>query len=79
MSVRLKLTLSYAVFLMAAGAMLLTVVWVFLLRGGLEGVLSFHPSDFMRALDPNNFGPRVFGAAAALVMMFLLIFGLVGG
>jgi two-component system sensor histidine kinase VanS len=79
MSVRLKLTLSYAVFLMAAGAMLLTVVWVFLLRGGLEGVLSFHPSDFTRALDPNNFGPRVFGAAAALVMMFLLIFGLVGG
>jgi two-component system sensor histidine kinase VanS len=79
MSVRLKLTLSYAAFLMAAGAMLLTVVWVFLLRDGLEGVLSFHPSDFMRALDPSNFGPRVFGAAAALVMIFLLIFGLVGG
>ena len=32
MSVRLKLTLSYAGFLMLAGALLLTAVWVFLLR-----------------------------------------------
>ncbi|HEX5860015.1 MAG TPA: two-component sensor histidine kinase, partial [Microbacterium sp.] len=32
MSVRLKLTLSYAGFLMVAGALLLAVVWVFLLR-----------------------------------------------
>ena len=32
MSVRLKLTLSYAGFLMLAGALLLGVVWVFLLR-----------------------------------------------
>lgn len=79
MSLRLKLTLSYAGFLMAAGALLLTVVWVFLLRGDLEGALNFHPSDFLRALNPSNFGPRVFGAAAVLVMIFLLIFGLVGG
>src|ERR671918_1129344 len=32
LSVRLKLTLSYAGFLMVAGALLLAVVWVFLLR-----------------------------------------------
>src|SRR4051794_26130930 len=32
LSVRLKLTLSYAGFLMVAGALLLGVVWVFLLR-----------------------------------------------
>ena len=32
MSVRLKLTLSYAGFLMLAGVLLLAVVWVFLLR-----------------------------------------------
>ena len=31
-SVRLKLTLSYAGFLMVAGVLLLAVVWVFLLR-----------------------------------------------
>src|ERR687891_904597 len=32
LSVRLKLTLSYAGFLMVAGALLLTAVWVFLTR-----------------------------------------------
>src|SRR5437588_2729654 len=32
LSVRLKLTLSYAVFLMLAGVLLLVAVWVFLLR-----------------------------------------------
>src|SRR5215207_9308608 len=32
LSARLKLTLSYAGFLMVAGALLLAVVWVFLLR-----------------------------------------------
>ncbi len=32
LSVRLKLILSYAGFLMLAGALLLTAVWVFLLR-----------------------------------------------
>ena len=32
LSVRLKLTLSYAGFLMVAGAVLLAAVWVFLLR-----------------------------------------------
>src|ERR671925_582801 len=39
LSVRLKLTLSYAGFLMLAGALLLAVVWVFLLRYVPDGVL----------------------------------------
>jgi two-component system sensor histidine kinase VanS len=75
LSVRLKLTLSYAGFLMLAVALLLAVVWVFLLRYVPDGVLytpgpsSPSQSDLLRA-----FAPR---AAAALA--FLLVFGLVGG
>ena len=40
LSVRLKLTLSYAGFLMLAGALLLAAVWVFLLRYVPDGVAS---------------------------------------
>jgi two-component system sensor histidine kinase VanS len=75
LSVRLKLTLSYAGFLMLAGALLLAVVWLFLLRYVPDGVLTTrgpsipNQSDLVRA-----FAPR---AAAALG--FLLVFGLVGG
>ena len=39
LSVRLKLTLSYAAFLMLAGALLLGVVWLFLLRYVPDGVI----------------------------------------
>jgi two-component system sensor histidine kinase VanS len=75
LSVRLKLALSYAGFLMVAGVLLLGVVWLFLLRYVPDGVLdtpgpsSPSQSDLVRA-----FAPR---AAAALA--FLLVFGLVGG
>jgi two-component system sensor histidine kinase VanS len=76
LSVRLKLTLSYAGFLMLAGALLLAVVWVFLLRyvpdrAVLAGPGGFIPtrSDLQRA-----FAPRAFQALA-----FLLVFGLLGG
>jgi two-component system sensor histidine kinase VanS len=75
MSVRLKLTLSYAGFLMVAGVLLLAVVWVFLLRyvpdTVVDGPGGFNPSrsDLLRA-----FAPR-----AAVVLAFLLVFGLVGG
>ena len=74
-SVRLKLTLSYAGFLMLAGVLLLAVVWVFLLRYVPDGVLITrgpavpNQSDLVRA-----FAPR-----AAAVMAFLLVFGLGGG
>jgi two-component system sensor histidine kinase VanS len=72
-SVRLKLTLSYAGFLMLAGALLLGAVWLFLLRYVPEVIYTPMSvpdrSDLLRA-----FAPR-----AAAVLAFLLIFGLVGG
>jgi two-component system, OmpR family, sensor histidine kinase VanS len=79
LSVRLKLTLSYAGFLMVAGALLLAAVWVFLLRGVPVRYLVPHLANLPRAFDPSNFGPAVFGPAAAVVLAFLLVFGLVGG
>jgi two-component system, OmpR family, sensor histidine kinase VanS len=79
LSVRLKLTLSYAGFLMVAGVLLLAAVWVFLLRGVPVGALVPDLSEILRALDPHNFGPRVFGPAAAIVLALLLVFGLLGG
>lgn len=79
LSARLKLTLSYAGFLMVAGALLLTAVWVFLLRDRPLTIFIPHPSNILRAFDPTNFGPVVFGAAAVVAMAFLLVFGLVGG
>ena len=79
LSVRLKLTLSYAGFLMLAGTLLLAAVWVFLLRGRPNSIFVPNLSDFLRALDPRNFGPRAFLPAAFEVLVFLLVFGLVGG
>ncbi len=75
MSARLKLTLSYVGFLLVAGALLLSAVWVFLLRYVPEGSIPtpgpFAPSrsDLLRAFVP----------AASVVLGFLLLFGLVGG
>jgi two-component system sensor histidine kinase VanS len=74
LSVRLKLTLSYAGFLMIAGALLLATVAVFLLRYVPDRAIiayGFVPnrSDLIRA-----FAPR-----AAEMLAFLLVFGLVGG
>jgi two-component system sensor histidine kinase VanS len=74
LSVRLKLTLSYAGFIMVAGGLLLAAVWVFLLRYVPErvttsfGIRLLH-FDLLRA-----FAPR-----AAEVLVLLLVFGLVGG
>ncbi len=79
MSTRLKLALSYAGFLMLAGALLLAAAWVFLLRGVPVRMLVPTLSSLPRAFEPSNFGPAVFGAAATVVMSFLLVFGLLGG
>jgi two-component system, OmpR family, sensor histidine kinase VanS len=79
LSVRLKLTLSYAGFLMLAGALLLAAAWVFLLRDVPASAFVPNLSNLLRAFDPRNFGPRVFGSAAAAVLAFLLVFGLLGG
>ena len=71
MSVRLKLTLSYAGFLMLAGAVLLAVMYLALSRGVHPGVLFLvrSHSDLVRDFAP----------IAAGVMAFLLAVGLVGG
>src|SRR6476661_3486229 len=81
LSVRLKLTLSYAGFLMVAEFVLLAAVWEFLLRyvpnesqlpdPGRIGVLLAGPTrdDLVRAFVPK----------AAWALVFLLAFGLLGG
>ncbi|GAA1544088.1 HAMP domain-containing sensor histidine kinase [Actinomadura kijaniata] len=79
MSVRLKLTLSYAGFLMLAGALLLAAAWVFLLRDAPARTLVPRLSELPRAFDPTNRGPAAFVPAAAVVLAFLLVFGLLGG
>ncbi|WP_442818294.1 sensor histidine kinase [Streptomyces sp. NBC_01237] len=79
MSVRLKLTLSYAAFLEIAGALLLAAVWMFLLRGRSDSLSVPDRTDFLRVFDSSNFGPVVFIPAGILVLVFLLMFGLVGG
>jgi two-component system, OmpR family, sensor histidine kinase VanS len=71
MSVRLKLTLSYAGFLMLAGVLLLAALGVYLARGHHVGLILL-PSYENAVL-------RQFGMIAAVVMAFLLAFGLVGG
>ncbi|WP_328744332.1 HAMP domain-containing histidine kinase [Streptomyces sp. NBC_00285] len=81
LSVRLKLTLSYAGFLMLAGALLLAAVWIFLLRYVPDRAMLINPDDRptggvfpIRSALLEVFAPR-----AAVVMAFLLVFGLVGG
>jgi two-component system sensor histidine kinase VanS len=74
LSVRLKLTLSYAGFLTVAGAALLVVAWVVLLRdlpdvGVLPGGVVLERPILERNL----------AAIGGVVMVFLLVFGLLGG
>jgi two-component system, OmpR family, sensor histidine kinase VanS len=78
-SVRLKLTLSYAGFLVIAGGLLLGAVWVFLLRYVPRGttVLVHGTSIFV---SPGRGGLlRDFAPAATILGIFLLVFGLLGG
>jgi two-component system sensor histidine kinase VanS len=71
LSARLKLTLSYAGFLVLAGAVLLVAGYFSLSRGVHPGVIFMVQShaDLLRDFAP----------IAALVLAFLLVFGLVGG
>src|SRR6266545_6326160 len=71
LSVRLKLTLSYAAFLMLAGVVLLAAGYFSLSRGVHPGVIFIVQShgDLLRYFAP----------IAAVVMAFLLVFGLLGG
>jgi two-component system sensor histidine kinase VanS len=74
LSVRLKLTLSYAGFLMLAGVLLLAAVWVFLLRELPDEVVGPGGIVRIRFIESHYYAP-----ATAVVLVFLLAFGLVGG
>jgi two-component system sensor histidine kinase VanS len=79
-SVRLKLTLSYAGFLMFAGALLLAAVWVFLLRYVPDrALIDPRGTDFHGVFPIRSRLLRVFAPRAAVVLAFLLVFGLLGG
>ena len=86
LSARLKLTLSYAGFLMVAGFLMLTAAWF----AGQPGrsldllLLEYIPDSLIRgvgALVPGNqaFLLRAYAPAAAVALTFLLGFGLLGG
>ncbi|WP_406057763.1 HAMP domain-containing histidine kinase [Streptomyces sp. NBC_01077] len=81
LSVRSKLALSYAGFLLLAGVLLLAAVWVFLLRYVPERATLIVPSGTatpgvfpIRSNLLREFAPR-----AAAVLAFLLVLGLGGG
>ncbi|KRC62337.1 histidine kinase [Agromyces sp. Root81] len=75
MSVRLKLTLSYAGFLMVASLLLLAAVWLYLLR-----YVPTHAVETTGGFVPGrNDLIRAFGPVATWVLLFLLVVGLLGG
>ncbi|KAA2245987.1 HAMP domain-containing histidine kinase [Solihabitans fulvus] len=71
LSVRLRLTLSYAGFLMLAGVLLLAAGWVFLNYVVHPGLILL--PDYRYAVV------RQFAPTAAVVLAYLLVFGLLGG
>ncbi|MFD0493010.1 MULTISPECIES: sensor histidine kinase [Streptomyces violaceusniger group] len=82
LSARMKLTISYAGFLLLAGALLLAVMWVFVLRWLPDG----DPGSIQRRFGaviitgPNRADLlRGFAPAVATALAFLLVFGLLGG
>ncbi len=75
LSVRLKLTLSYAGFLLLASCLLLAAVWLFLLRYvPTQAVVT--GAGFVPGRDDLV---RAFAPAASWALVFLLVFGLLGG
>jgi two-component system, OmpR family, sensor histidine kinase VanS len=79
LSVRLKLTLSYAGFLMLAGALLLAVVWVFLLRYVPDRPVIDEAARLFPHFPDRTDLLRAFVPRAAEMLGFLLVFSLVGG
>ncbi|MFJ8965906.1 sensor histidine kinase [Lentzea sp. NPDC102401] len=74
LSARLKFTLSYAGIVVVAGAVLIAVAWWYLLRfvpDKDQGLLFTSPNRYLLS--------RIFGRAAAVAMLFLVAFGLLGG
>jgi two-component system, OmpR family, sensor histidine kinase VanS len=78
-SVRLKLTLSYAGFLMIAGGLLLGAVWIFLLRYVPRGETVIVHNAHVLVHPGRGALLRDFAPAAAILAIFLLVFGLLGG
>ena len=80
LSARLKLTLSYAGFLVLAGALLLGLWLVVLGLFPHVLVISATRSGIGGAFEPGRTdAQQAFGQAAAAVLAFLLVFGLLGG
>lgn len=87
-SVRLKLTLSYAGFLMIAGVGLIAVVWLFLLRYVPEQAITLPTGGSGQDTSPwppSRFIPgrgdlwAAFAPKVAIMLALLLVFGLLGG
>ena len=85
LSVRLKLTLSYAGFLLVAGFLMLAAAWLAGRPGqSFDVLLRYVPDDVITTIGglvPGNraFLLRAYAPAAAIVLAFLLAFGLLGG
>ena len=85
LSVRLKLTLSYAGLVMLVGAMMLAAAWLAGQPGqSFESLLRYVPDGVISTIGElvpgnNSFLLRAFAPAAAIVLAFLLVFGLLGG
>ena len=80
-SVRLKLTLSYAGFLMFAGVLLLAAVWMYLLRYVPDSALLINAdaSALGEVFPVRSSLLHAFVPKAAAVLAFLLVFSLLGG
>ena len=80
LSVRLKLTLSYAGFLMLASVLLLAAVWLFLLHYVPDRALLIYPNTPLHGVFPDPLEPPArLRPEGSRLLAFLLVFGLVGG
>lgn len=80
LTVRLKLTLSYAGFLVVAGVVMLGAVWLFLLRYVPDRAMLIAADDRTDGVFPIRSGLlRVFAPRAAGALALLAVVGLVGG
>lgn len=84
-SVRLRLTLSYAGFLMLTGALMLAAAWFAgQHQQSLELLLRYVPDSVISTIGGlvpgnNSYFLRAFAPVATIVLGFLLVFGLLGG
>lgn len=85
LSVRLKLTLSYAGFLMLTGVLMLVGAWFAgQYSQSFDSLIQEIPMSMRIAIGDlvpgsNSFILRAFAPVAVIVLAFLLLFGLVGG